>query len=82
MTEEAEKTGLREVGNPPMHSDDRPVNRGGEMPGDVQTEDPGLGPRGEAAQHEPEYTEIQGSSRGGGNVTNYVPHESPQPADQ
>jgi len=62
MTEEAEKTGLREVGNPAMHSDDRPANRGGVLPEKTDEETPGLSPRGEAAQHEPE---LQGSSQTG-----------------
>ena len=83
MTDEAGNQGLRDIGNPPMHSDDRPANREGEMPGDTQTEDPGLGPRGTAAKHEPEFSEIQGSRRGGGaNESTMRAGDNPQPADQ
>ncbi len=81
MTEEAEKTGLRTVGNPPQHSDDRPVN---ENPGDTMGEgEGGLGARGEAPNHTPEFSQIQGSRRGGGATENAVrAGNNPQPADE
>jgi hypothetical protein len=81
MTEEAEQTGLRTVGNPPMHADDRPVNQN---PEDTMSEgEGGLGPRGEAANHIPEYSEIQGSRRGGGAAGSAVrAGGNPQPADE
>lgn len=81
MTEEAEETGLRTVGNPPMHADDRPVN---ESPDDTMGEDEaGLGPRGEAPNHTPEFSEIQSSRTGGGAAGSAVRAEdNPQPADE
>lgn len=81
MTEEAEQTGLRPVGDPPMHADDRPVNQN---PGDTMGEDEsGLGPRGDSANHIPEYSEIQGSRRGGGAAGSAVrAGDNPQPADE
>ena len=65
MNEEASQTGLREVGNPPTHADDRPVNRNPEVPEGNDQETPGLGQHGNAAQHEPEFTRMQGSSQTG-----------------
>ena len=81
MTEEAEQTGLRPVGDPPMHADDRPVNQN---PDDTMGEDEsGLGPRGDAANHTPEYSEIQSSRRGGGAAGSAVrAGDNPQPADE
>lgn len=84
MTEEAEKQGLRTVGNPPEHSDDRPVNREGTTEG-MGEDEPGLGPRGETPQHTPEYSQIQGSRRGGGAAGAAVRSDdipNPQPADE
>lgn len=69
MTEEAENTGLRPVGNIPMHADDRPVNR---APEDSITEgdETGLRPRGNAPMHEPEFARVQGSQgRGEGGIS-------------
>jgi hypothetical protein len=43
MTEEADKQGLRPVGDAPMHADDRPVNREGTTDEMGEDED-GLGP--------------------------------------
>lgn len=63
MTEEAVQTGLRDVGNAAMHSDDAPVNQNPELPGDIDTENPGLRQQGNAAQHEPGFSQIQGSSQ-------------------
>jgi hypothetical protein len=74
VTEEAEKTGLRDVGNPPMHADDRPVNRPGSTP-EMGEDEAGLGPRGDAAQHEPEFTRVQGSS-GTGEGGPYMPGDA------
>jgi hypothetical protein len=82
MTEEAEETGLRTVGNPPLHADDRPANREGtaDSMGEDET---GLGPRGDAANHIPEYSEIQDSRRGGGAAGAAVrADDNPQPADE
>lgn len=82
MTEEAEKQGLRQVGNPPMHSDVRPANRDDQA--DTAGEDEtGLAPRGEPAQHEPEFAQIQGSRRGGGATPSAMRSgDNPQPADE
>jgi len=63
MTEEATETGAREVGNPAMHSDDGPTNRNPELPAENDPETPGLGQHGNAAQHEPGFSQIQGSSQ-------------------
>ena len=81
MTEEAEQQGLRPVGDPPMHADDRPVNKGGTTP-EMAEDEGGLGPRGETAQHEPEVGAIQGSRRGGGASGVQMGKDNPQPADQ
>lgn len=60
MAEEAEETGLRPVGNIPMHADDRPVNRAPE--GSItEGDEAGLQPRGNAPMHEPEFSRTQGS---------------------
>lgn len=81
MTEEAEQQGLRPVGEPAMHADDRPANEGGTTE-TMGEDEAGLGPRGEAAQHEPEYSQIQGSRRGGGASGVQMGNENPQPADE
>ncbi len=81
MTEEAEKQGLRPVGEPAMHADDRPVNREGTTD-EMGEDEAGLGPRGDAAQHEPEYGQIQGSRRGGGAGGVQMGQDNPQPADE
>ncbi|HEX2149987.1 MAG TPA: hypothetical protein VHI31_07450 [Actinomycetota bacterium] len=83
MTEEAEQTGLRGVGNPPLHADDRPVNQNSDET--MGEDEGGLGPRGETANHIPEYSEIQGSRRGGGAAGSAVrsaDNPNPQPADE
>ena len=79
---EEEETGLRPVGDPPVHADDRPVNREGTA--DTMGEDEtGLGARGEAADHTEEFSQIQGSRRGGGAASSAVRAEdNPQPADE
>lgn len=80
MADETEDTGLRPVGDPPIHADDRPVN---ESPDDAVGEEPGLQPRGDAADHIPEFSEIQGSRRGGGAASSAVRAEDNlQPADE
>jgi hypothetical protein len=82
MADESEDTGLKPRGNPPMHADDRPVNRGG--PTDTLGEDEtGLGPRGETPEHTEEFSRIQGSRRGGGAASSAVrSDDNPQPADE
>ena len=65
MTDETEDTGLRPVGDPPQHADDRPVNRNPELPDGNDPDDPGLGQHGNAAEHESEFARVQGSRRGG-----------------
>lgn len=69
MTEEAEETGLRPVGNIAMHADDRPVNRAPE--GSItEGDEAGLLPRGNAPMHEPEFSRVQGSQgRGEGGIS-------------
>ena len=81
MTEEADKQGLRSVGDAPMHADDRPVNREGTTD-EMGEDEAGLGPRGGAAQHEAEYGQIQGSRRGGGAGGAQMGQDNPQPADE
>jgi hypothetical protein len=75
MTEEAAQTGLRPVGDTPEHADDRPVNRAPALPEENDPETPGLGQHGDAAQHEPEFTRVQGSS-GTGEGGPYMPGDS------
>lgn len=82
MTEEAEQTGLRTVGNPPEHSDDRPINQPGTTD-EMGEDETGLGPRGEVPQHTEEFSQIQGSRRGGGAAGAAVrADDNPQPADE
>lgn len=82
MTEEAEETGLRTVGNPPLHSDDSPANTGGTTE-TMGEDEAGLGPRGEAADHIPEYSAIQNTERGSGAAGAAVrADDNPQPADE
>ncbi|HVL51726.1 MAG TPA: hypothetical protein VM754_09550 [Actinomycetota bacterium] len=81
MTEEGEK-GLRTVGNPPKHADERPTNQPGPADG-MSEEETGLGPRGEAPQHTEDFSQIQGSRRGGGAASSAVrADDNPQPADE
>ena len=81
MADEAENMGLRPVGDPPIHADDRPVN---DSPDDTVGEgETGLAPRGEAPDHTSEFSEIQTSRRGGGAAGSAVRAEdNPQPADE
>lgn len=80
MTDETQEAGLRPVGDPPIHADDRPVN---ETPDDAVGGEPGLQARGEAPNHTPEFSEIQQSSTGGGAAGSAVRAEdNPQPADE
>jgi len=82
MTEEAENQGLRTVGNPPKHADDRPANQPSTAEGMGEGE-AGLGPRGEAPQHTEDFSQIQGSRRGGGAASSAVrADDNPQPADE